>query len=270
MSLLGELRKEAERTQAVETEVAQSRMEIATQGFLIVQSRFKIMLPYLRDLSESLNVMGNSNVRAFYLTGYGMIDDYRSEKHDVKTERITLNGTDFTKNILMRFVYRTDRVIAFEKHTHFHICAEKDNLQQANIRFTCNEFRGTGGMVERAEFKVTGEIPVHIKITADFEHAMIFLETKNVSGPGSVSRHVFDAGEINHELMDEFTRFLLGRTNDFLMKGRHQQALREKTKAVAQKMEVAYTQEKSEEKKGIWGAIGSMFGLKKSLPSSQP
>jgi hypothetical protein len=239
MAFLDELKKEAEALREQEQNLTQARAMEVTQSFLLVQSRLRAILLYLQELAKHLNTVSGNMTRSYYIDGFGTVDDFRPERFVVNSDRFNIDEKEFIKMIYLRFSCRTDQEIAIEKNSPALIEMERQYLWRANLKFQCTEFKNEKGHVDRATFSVAKEIPVHIKFSADFEKARIFLSMKNFNGL-TVNEFTFDADEVDEKLLDEFARYLAGKPGNFIELGRHQMAIRQKVAVKRASAEAAY------------------------------
>lgn len=272
MAFLDELKKEAQALKEQEANLTQARVMEVTQSFLLVQSKLKMILLYLQELVNNLNMVSLAPPRAYFIDGFGTVDDFRPEKYVVNTDRIQINQKEFIKIIYLRFSCKTDQPIVIEKNVPSLIEMQRQYLWQANIKFQCDEFKNAKGLVDRATFKVVNEIPVHIKFAADFEQGKIFLSMKNFNGL-TVNEFVYDADEIDEKMLDEFARYLVGKSTAFTEMGRHQQALLQKVVARRSadpsyvkldpeheaRLDAAADGAPKERKKGLLGSLKSLL-----------
>ncbi|BCB27955.1 hypothetical protein SKTS_28410 [Sulfurimicrobium lacus] len=273
MAFLDELKKEADALKEQEQNLTQARAMEVTQSFLLVQSRLRAILLYLQELAKHLNTVSANTTRTYYIDGFGTIDDFRPERFVVNTDRFHVDEKEFIKVIYLRFSCKTSQKIVIEKNSPSLIEMERQYLWQANVKFQCTEFKNEKGHVDRATFDVVNEIPVHIKFSADFENAKIFLAIKNLNGL-TVNEFTFDADEVDETLLDEFAKYLLGKPTNFMELGRHQQAIKQKiavkranpdaayaklNQSAAAKLDAGAEGEKSSGKKGLFGALKSLL-----------
>jgi len=120
--------------------------------------------------------------------------------------------------------------------------------------------------VDRATFNVVNEVPVHIKFSADFEKALIFLSIKNLNGL-TVNQYTYDANEVDESMLDEFAKYLLGKPGNFVELGRHQQALRQKVAVKRANPDEAYAKLDPQVEAALDKSVESKKGLMSSLKS---
>ena len=82
------------------------------------------------------------------------------------------------------------------------------------LQFTCKEFKNERSYVERAEFEISGQVGVSARWKADFANACLVLESRNLERLGSAVSTLRPEA-IDHALLDEFGRLLLGLPNNF-------------------------------------------------------
>lgn len=274
MAFLDDLKKEADALKELEENQTMARVMEVTQSFLLVQSKLKSIHLYLQELVKHLNTVSSTAPdRTYYIDGFGTIDDFRAERYAVNTDRFNVDEKEFIKVIYLRFFCKTGQDIVIDKSSPSLIDMERQYLWQANLKFQCTEFKNEKGHIDRASFKVVNEIPVHIKFSADFEKSMIFLSMKNLNGL-TVNEYTYDADEIDESMLDEFAKYLVGKTNRFVELGRHQQAIRQKVAVKRANPETSYAKldahaearldagaeaEKTAGKKGLFGSLKSLL-----------
>ena len=268
MAFLDDLKKEAELRKQQEARESHAKIVQITQKFLLVQSKFKQLQGFLEDLSNQLNVVDMNVVRPYYIDGFGLIEDFRQEDYVVKVEKMVIDQKEFTNSVTLRFKCTTATDISFEKNSAAAIDLQKSYLWENNLKHKCTEYKNDKGIVARALFTVDSQIPITLKISADFENARLVWTLKNFNGLTS-NEFIFDADEITEALLDEFAKYLVERPNDFKNMGRHQ-AKQPPAKVVVGKRpdETDYLKldpkleeelEKKQAKKGLFGSIKSLL-----------
>jgi len=264
MAFLDELKKEAEAQKHLEQVQTQSKLAAVSQNFLLVQIKYKEIHHYLLELVNQLNVLSLDLVRPYYIEGFGMIDDFRPRDYALSVDSIRIGQKDYANTLVLRFKCATEKSITVERNVPSQIDNLKDYLWQNNLKYQCTEYKNERGLVARATFNVTSEIPVTIRFTADFENAKIFLQMKNFSGL-TVSEFVYDAKEVGSELLDEMAKYLIDKPNKFREWGQHQQSMRELTRQARQNKEVSYAQTPAQSEPEDTGKEGGFFSRLKSI-----
>lgn len=255
MAFLDDLKKEATAQKQQEQLQTQSKLATVSQNFLLVQNKYKDIQRYLQELVNQLNVLNLEMTRSYYMDGIGQIDDFRPRDYAIGIDSIRIGQKDFVNVITLRFKCVTGRELMIERNLPTQIDQQKDYFWHNNVKYQCTEYKNDRGIVTRAVFNISSELPVTIKFSADFENAKIFLHMKNFHGL-TVSEFTYDADEITGELLDEFAKHLLGKPSTFRDMGRHQQAMRELTRQARQPKDVQYAGMKAEEED-----IGSKTGI---------
>lgn len=268
MAFLDDLKKEAQAIKSQEEVLTQLRSQELTQNFLLMQSKLKMAYMYMVELAKNLNVVSISSGKSYYIDGIGNVDGFKSEKYVVSSDRISIDQKEFLNILYLKFTCKSDQPIKFDKEGASSIEMERQYLWQSNLKFQCTEFKNPKGIVDRASFSVSNEIPVLVKWSADFEKNKIFIFIKNFNGLTSYE-YTYDSDEIDTPFMDELAKYIVGKPSRFLELGRHQQALKERVTTKRAATDVAYAEldpdlaamldEPVEEKKGLFGAIKSLL-----------
>lgn len=236
MAFLDDLKKEAEAQKLQEQTQTQSKLAAVSRNFLLVQTKLKEIQHYLRELADQLNVLSQDIKRTYTIEGFGTIDDFRPRDYALSIDSIRIGQKDFANTLIFRFKCATEKNISFERHMPNQIDSLKEVLWQNNLKYQCSEFKNDRGIVARAIFTVSNEIPVTFRFTADFENAKIFLQVKNFNGL-TVNDYAYDANEMTTDFLDELAKYILEKPSKFTELGRHQQAKRENARQVQKQKE---------------------------------
>ena len=255
MAFLDDLKKEAEAQKRQEQLQTQSKLVAVSQNFLLVQKKYKEIHRYLLELVNQLNVLNLDLKRAYYIESFGMIDDFRPRDYALSVDSIRIGQKDFANTLVLRFKCATEKTISVERNVPSQIENLKEYLWHNNLKYQCTEYKNERGIVARAIFNITNEIPIAVRFSADFENAKIFLQMKNFGGL-TVNEYRYDADEVNSDLLDEMAKYLIDKPNQFRDLGRHQQSMRESTRQARQARDVRYAhapavvEDEEEEKSG--------------------
>ena len=241
MAFLDELKKEAEAQKLQEQTQTQSHLAAVSRNFLHVQHKYKEIHHYLRELVNQLNVLNQEITRTYMIEGFGQIDDFRPCDYALNIDSIRIGQKDFANTIVFRFKCRTEKKISIERNVPSQIDNLKEHFWQSNLKYQCTEFKNDRGLVARAVFNVTNEIPVTFRFSADFENAKILLQVKNFNGL-TVNEYVYEAQEMTAEFLEEMAKYVLGKPNKFLQLGRHQQSMLEINRQARKTKEAIYAQ----------------------------
>ena len=266
MAFLDELKKEAEAQKLQEQTQTQSKLAAVSQNFLLVQTKYKEIHHYLRELVNHLNVLNQDIKRSYMIDGFGMIEDFRPRDYALNVDSIRIGQKDFANTLMFRFKCATEKNITFERLLPNQIDNMKEYLWQNNLKYQCTEFKNDRGLVARAVFNVANEIPVTFRFSADFENAKIFLQVKNFSSL-MVTEYIYEAKEITPEFLDELAKYVLEKPNKFSEMGRHQESMRELTRQARQIKEAIYAQAPAQPEMEDEAKSGGFFTRLKSILS---
>lgn len=266
MAFLDELKKEAEAQKLQEQTQTQSKLAAVSQNFLHVQIRYKEIHHYLRELVNQLNVLTQDIKRTYMIEGFGQIDDFRPCDYALNIDSIRIGQKDFANTIVFRFKCRTEKEISIERYVPSQIDSLKEHFWQSNLKYQCTEFKNDRGLVARAVFNVTNEIPVTFRFSADFENAKILLQVKNFNGL-TVNEYVYEAKEVTAELLEEMAKYVLEKPNKFVQLGRQQQSILEINRQARKSKEAIYAQAPVQAAADDTPKEGGLFNRLKSILS---
>ena len=266
MAFLDELKKEAEAQKLQEQTQTQSKLAAVSQNFLHVQIRYKEIHHYLRELVNQLNVLTQDIKRTYMIEGFGQIDDFRPCDYALNIDSIRIGQKDFANTIVFRFKCRTEKEISIERYVPSQIDSLKEHFWQSNLKYQCTEFKNDRGLVARAVFNVTNEIPVTFRFSADFENAKILLQVKNFNGL-TVNEYVYEAKEVTAELLEEMAKYVLEKPNKFVQLGRQQQSILEINRQARKSKEAVYPQAPTMSEVDNAPKDGGLFNRLKSILS---
>ncbi len=264
MGILDDLKKEAEAVKQRQLDETHSRLQQASQNFVLVQSKLTQIFRFLNELTNQLNVLKPTVARSYYLSGFGSLEGMLQSDYAVTTKNFTLDNRDFIKEVHFRFKCATDKTLQVEKETPPVIEQFRDALWRSNIKFECQEFPNARGYVEKALFTLSSSILVNFVISGDHEQGRIKFSARNFAMFGEVE-YLFDAEEVNEALLDEFARLILDKSAAFRTQGRHQQAKLEARRAMEEtqyRIEDDPSPEAGDNggNKKLFGSLRSLFG----------
>lgn len=257
MNFLDELKKEAEERKQQEARDTQSKLSALGQNFMRLQAKLREINDYLDELVKQLNVVKPVVLRSYYIEGLGSLDKLNQKDYALNKTQKSIDGKDFIDTITLRFKCAADRALTGEKNTPSLIAAMREYLWDYNIKFEVQEMKNQRGFVERAVFRVPCEVPVSLTFSSDLEKSIIKIRAKNLER-FSEATFIYDLDEINEKLLDEFSKVLIGRPNNFRQLGKRQSPSR----TPLTKTSILDTQYKTDEpggKKGLLGSIKNKF-----------
>ena len=260
MKFLDELKKEAETLKKKEASDTQAKLTTLGQNFMQLQAKLREIYDYLDELVKQLNVIKPTVLRSYYIEGVGNFENLSQQDYVLNKRHKTLDNKDFIDQISVRLRCASANAFTVEKESVRTIQALKEYLWSYNIKFETQEFTNQRGLVERAIFKIPSEVVVNITITGDFEKSQINIFIKNMERL-SERDFTYEIDEINDVLLEEFSKFLLGKPNNFRQLGKRQAIA---ARLASPKRNILDTQyagvgNPDEKKKSLFDSIKSLF-----------
>jgi len=208
-NLLGHLRHQAE----VRQRELHSEMAERSASNNALEHALKKLFFFLHDLVQQLNIVKPAVEREYAVAGDVMFSglvwqegfaDYRTQSQSAgaMVELVTLS-------------YQLVSPVSFSiKREDAGVERLRTALFDYGLQFTCKEFKNERSYVERAEFEISGQVGVSARWKADFDNACLLLESRNLERLGSAVSTLRPEA-IDHALLDEFGRLLLGLPNSF-------------------------------------------------------
>ncbi|MGH8751287.1 MAG: hypothetical protein ACREUV_06245 [Burkholderiales bacterium] len=258
MKFLDELKKEAEERKQQEAQDTQSKLSALGQNFMQLQAKLREIYAYLEELVKQLNVVKPTVLRSYYIESLGTLEKLNQKEYALGKTHKSIDGKDFFDTITLRFKCVAEGVLTSEKDTAALIKSLREFLWAYNIKFEIQELKNLRGFVERAIFKVPHEVPVMVSFSGDLEKSIVRVKAKNLERFSEIN-YSYELGEVNEALLDEFSKLLVGKPNNFRQLGKHQSPAR----TPLNKASILDTQYKIEEepaeKKGLLGSIKNKF-----------
>jgi hypothetical protein len=217
MGLLDELKQQAER-QRLQQQTSQETLERNRQA---VHTALRDASRYFAELADTLNVLKLQVARFFYI-GRMRLDGLVQADYNAHERRRTMDARDYFEEAGVRFRCAGERSVQIEKDSPDGIRNLREYLWGHNFRFECQEIKNERGRVERALFTVLPQVPASAVLSGDWNTGQIRLGLKNVEIPGEV-HYLYEAAEVNRDLLEELTKVLLAKPNQLRRYGCHQQ-----------------------------------------------
>ncbi len=261
MKFLDELKKEAETLKQKEALDTQAKLTTLGQNFMQLQAKLREIYAYLDDLLTQLDIIKPTVLRSYYIEGVGNFDNINQHDYVLNKKHKSIDNKDFIDQISLRFRCAHGNALTAEKESPRTIQALKEYLWNYNIKFETQEFKNQRGFVERVIFKVPCEVVVNITIKGDFEKSQIKINTKNME---RLSEHnfIYEIDEINETFLEEFSKFLIGKPNNFRRLGKHQSSAAgqgSSKRSILDTQYAAVEEESGDKKKGLLDSIKSLF-----------
>ena len=125
------------------------------------------------------------------------------------------------------------------KDNPVHVERLRNDLWSVGIKFDCKEQKNDRGAIERATFSVPADIPGTAAFISNIETGRIKLQLKNLEILGDMELQ-YSPDELDHMLLEEFAKVLLGKPNNFRRMGQYQQMTATTTRSKPPAQEVQY------------------------------
>lgn len=258
MGLLDELKQQAQARQ----QTSQGR----SQMILAVDAGLREVYRYLSELASSLNTVKPQVPRSFYIAGAAKLDNLMQCDYAARYRRKPIDFVDYFNEVTLSFRCAGPQNLVLEKETPPAIDGLRDFLWERNLRFDCREIKNDRGMVQRAVFTITSDVPASATFAGNWDSGQVTLTLKNIDKLGSVD-YVYDTAELTVELMEEFSKFLLGQQNNFHSLGKHQETMRTMPRPKPVQRETVYPNvepqpdaaPEPEQKPGLLSTLKSLF-----------
>lgn len=259
MKFLDELKKEAETLKQKEASDTQAKLTTLGKNFMQLQAKLREIYAYLDDFVKQISIIKPTVVRSYYIEGVGNFENLNQQDYLLNKRHKSIDNKDFLDQITLRFRCASRRVLTAEKESPSTIQGLKEYLWTYNIKFETQEIKNERGFVERAIFKIPSEVVVNITISGDFEKSQIKICTKNMERL-SERDFIYEIDEINEALLEEFSKFLLAKPNNFRQLGKQQStAARLSSKRSILDTQYPQVDESEKKKKSVLDSIKSLF-----------
>lgn len=221
MSMLDQLRKQAEEIRAQKTTEQTSKEELAAATERAMNS----VNAYFIDLAKQLDVIRPASDRSFLIDSTCVLRDLAMENFHVVARRRGLKQEDHWNFIQLSFSYANPQPLTiskdFEAIEHF-----EHLLNGCGVKYQiANERERYNNRTRPAQFLIERRVPAEVVVTCDPAIGDIAFTICNVER-FSAFLLAFPAQRIDQSLLDELTKFLLGHANSFRSSGRFQPVAR--------------------------------------------
>ena len=260
MKFLDELKKEAETLREKEAFDTQAKLTTLGMNFMQLQAKLRSIYAYLDDLIRQLNVVKPTVLRSYYIEGVGNLANLNQQDYFLNKRHKSIDNKDFINEISLRFRCGPSGGLTVEKESPATIQGLREYLWNYNIKFEAQEIKNDRGYVQRVIFKIPGEVVVNITISGDFEKSQIKFHTKNMERL-TEREYVYEIEEVDDVLLEEFSKFLVNKPNNFRQLGKRQVSASRVMPPKRSILDTQYPQEEKDEdkKKGMLDSIKSLF-----------
>ncbi len=221
MSLLDDLKNQAE----VLRKRQQSGSALHDHYFREIHERLKLVYQHMNELAKSLNTIRPEVIRYFYIDGSTVLEGLRQADYQVSARRKTIDHADYFEALLVRTRCVGTEKLRFAKESEPLVTRMREFLWGNSLKFDLRESRSERGYVQSGTFTVEPEVPVSITVSGVPERGHILIVTRNLENLGEVT-YTYEIDEVDIPLLEELTRLLIGKPNQFRRMGKHQQPMR--------------------------------------------
>ncbi len=221
MSLLDDLKNQAE----VLRKRQLSGSTLQDHYFREIHERLKVIYGQLLELTNSLNTIRPEVIRYYYIEPSTVLEDLRQGDYAVSARRKSIDYVDFFEEVLLRARCTGSTSLRLEKNSEALVSRMRELLWSNSLKFDLREQRTDRGYVHAGAFTIEPEVPVSILIRGVADKGHIVIVTRNLEKLGEVT-YTYEIDEVDTPLIEELTKLLLGKTNQFRSMGKHQQPVR--------------------------------------------
>ncbi len=221
MSLLDDLKNQAE----VLRKRQQSGSALHDHYFREIHERLKLVYQHMNELAKSLNTIRPEVIRYFYIEGSTVLEGLRQADYQVSARRKTIDHADYFEELVVRTRCVGTEKLRFAKESEPLVTRMREFLWGNSLKFDLRESRSERGYVQSGTFTVEPEVPVSITVSGVPERGHILIVTRNLEKLGEVT-YTYEIDEVDTPLLEELTRLLIGKPNQFRRMGKHQQPMR--------------------------------------------
>jgi hypothetical protein len=211
MGLLDELKKQAE---TLKVENRSSAAESLVLNTKLTEAKMQQTFLFLSELIKQLNVLRPESSRGFDIETAGRFENLVLDDFFLDYRKRKIGDKDYFDHIILRFKHASDQVLEIKRDSQQLIDRLRDFLMVANLKFEMTEKKNDRGFVLHAEFKVPYVVRSEVIIQAKGDTAQLVFKVKNIERISSFELQ-FPASEISESMLDEFARYVVGKTNKF-------------------------------------------------------
>jgi hypothetical protein len=249
MSLLDELKKQAEEKQRLAAEQAREAARQQTGRLELLEPLFDQIEAWLKTFTQTLNQIGSDELVDYDIPRLGVMPELQQGNYNV-----TRGQHDVLPPVHLMFSLYNDQSVNFDIDNETraeHIIQE---LKTAGLAIhSVRKVRKSDGK-QHVMLTLKGNIPVRIDFIADEKFESVIIRIRNFESPGVVVHHV-KPEQINESFLESLGHYLLRQSRGFLRDNvslEIRQQLREKLEREAREKE-------SSESKGVGHSLRNQF-----------
>jgi len=215
MGILDELRSDAEQKKGGELKQEDNKKVLEDAYLHDILPAMQSIFKYLKELVDHLNYVGVAVKVMQYSPRYSQLGVLKQQNYKLSTDSFGGFG-DFNRlmQINLSFFCYADGHFTYKVEGRDRIDQEVSFLHSRKVPSEWANAQGSRSM-QAATFKIFKNIPVRFRFEVDYNNSQIKLIINNHENFG-VQKEIYQAAEINSELLDKIARFLLRKDNDFL------------------------------------------------------
>jgi hypothetical protein len=211
MGLLDELKKQAE---TLKGENSRSTAESLVLNTKLTEAKMQQTFQFLNELISQLNVLRPESPRGFDIETVGRFENLVLDDFFLDYRKRKIGDKEYFDHIVLRFKHASDQVLEVKRDSQQLIDRLRDFLLVANIKFEMQETKNERAYVLYAIFKIPYVVRSEVVIQAKGDVGQLVFKVKNIERISSFELQ-FPATEISESMLDEFARYIVGKTNKF-------------------------------------------------------
>jgi hypothetical protein len=211
MGLLDELKKQAETLKEGSQRTTAETLVLNTK---LTEAKMQQTFQFLHELTKQLNVLRPETPRGFDVETAGRFENLVLDDFFLDYRKKKIGDRDYYDHIILRFKQGSNQVMQVKRDSQQLIERLRGFLMSANIKFEMAETKNDRSFVLFATFKIPHVVRSEVIIQTNSEIGQLVFKIKNVERLNSFDLQ-FNAAEISETLLDEFARYLVGKTNKF-------------------------------------------------------
>jgi hypothetical protein len=211
MGLLDELKKQAE---TLKNETQRTTAASLVLNTKLTEAKMQQTFQFLSELTKQLNVLRPESPRGFDIETVGRFEGLILDDFFLDYRKKKIGDKDYFDHIILRFKHASDQVMEVKRDSQQLIDRLRDFLLSANVKFDMSEKKNERGFTLHADFKIPYIVRSEVIIFAKGDVAQLVFKIKNIERISSFELQ-FPASEISESMLDEFARYLVGKTNKF-------------------------------------------------------
>jgi hypothetical protein len=212
MGLLDELKKQAETLKGENSQ--RSSAESLVLNTKLTEAKMQQTFQFLSELISQLNVLRPESPRGFDIETVGRFENLILDDFFLDYRKRKIGDKDYFDYIVLRFKHASDQVLEVKRDSQQLIDRLRDFLMVSNIKFEMQETKNDRAYVLHAIFKIPYVVRSEVVIQARGDMGQLLFKVKNIERINTFELQ-FPASEISESMLDEFARYIVGKTNKF-------------------------------------------------------